>query len=444
MCLLDVVLAPYKLNNMGLFERNMKVIGDILNMSFSRRVDVAWRQYREKMRSLRRKYKELCYRVGDASYCLYQYSELSAKEYVRTPLLSMMRGSVVKWYDNGEYKVVAFPFSKFFNYGEVEETRFLPSGDYMVTEKLDGTLIIVWRDDNGELHFNTRGLLEWFSVKQGKGRFYVEKEDKIANPYVLAFIKAVKRMELWEELERLVRDDTTVMFELVGRIPASRAALMNEAKIDPDDPHWVPYALAVRDNKTYKLEYIDDTFFPIPRRIEVTEDSIVGMVSEWRDREGVVLYYPDRHYRDGDHFKWWNYLVKVKSPKYGLLSVINPGKIIWRNVAKYSIIGFHDDISSLVPETRDFVDKIMREYEEIRSNWYTLVEKIDEKTRNILANNMNMKWILKYIDIAKDRNPESAVKRMIIENLPRKKEAIEKFMERIRRKILEVTNLVSE
>jgi RNA ligase len=53
-------------------------------------------------------------------------------------------------------RVVAFPFPKFFNYGEHIETRGLPNEPFVATTKHDGHLGIIFEYD-GDLHITTRG-----------------------------------------------------------------------------------------------------------------------------------------------------------------------------------------------------------------------------------------------------------------------------------------------
>lgn len=56
-------------------------------------------------------------------------------------------------------EVLAWPFSKFFNLGEQPETMLdaLPDCNFYVSEKLDGALGIMYRDEDGQLAIATRG-----------------------------------------------------------------------------------------------------------------------------------------------------------------------------------------------------------------------------------------------------------------------------------------------
>lgn len=66
------------------------------------------------------------------------------------------RGLIV---DTNEQRVVAYGFPKFFNYGEIEGTTSLPDEKFVVTEKMDGSLGIVFFYD-GEWRVSTRGSFD--------------------------------------------------------------------------------------------------------------------------------------------------------------------------------------------------------------------------------------------------------------------------------------------
>lgn len=67
------------------------------------------------------------------------------------PLLPLCRGLIF----DGTGHVIARPFSKFFNYGEYDGP--LPTGPFEVTEKMDGSLGIVYPQGNGSFAVATRG-----------------------------------------------------------------------------------------------------------------------------------------------------------------------------------------------------------------------------------------------------------------------------------------------
>lgn len=313
----------------------------------------------------------------------------------------------------------------------------------MVTEKLDGTLIIVWRDWDGELHANTRGMLEWHGVEVGKRSVYLYRSETMENPFVKAFFNAVKRLNLMEELEGLVGDGETVMFELEGKVPASQAALSKELNMNPDDTSWTPFALAKRNNESFALSYISDVGFPVPSRLNVTDlEDLMIHVSAWKEREGVVLYYPGLYYHT--NMPWWNYMVKLKSSHYALLTTILPaGEVRWREVARVVMLGQYDDLVSLVKDEDivGFSRKVFENYCLLRDTWEEIMQlltemPLTEKERNYVAHCLNLKWLLPYLDEGKKRG-ESALKKLVIEGLPKDRDGILHRMERLGKRLHE-------
>jgi len=370
-------------------------------------------------RFARAEYKVQCAPAPDGKYCLYQYKELRAGRYFEVPVLAAMRGYVTKQYDGGDMHVAAFPFAKFFNLGETGATQNPPTRGFVATEKLDGTLIIVWRDpDTGELHYNTRGMLEWFEpTPAGTAR-----RDYIANPFARAFLSAVSRRRLREDLETLVADDTTVMFELVGRIPASR---QTNDPIDPDDPAWTPYLLARRRHGSWRLEYagvdFDPLNFPAVRSVRVeTLGEIVQLVADWRDKEGAVIYYPGRSY---EGFNWWNYIVKVKNPVYALQGYIYKpdGTPSERAILRLILAGAYDDLVAYGDENVIAVaDEIRTAYEELLSTFeelHSAAQTWTSKQWNVFIHQYKGRWLEPYL---REPDPEAALKRLILSQAPRR------------------------
>ncbi len=91
----------------------------------------------------------------------------------------MARGLIVNL-KTGE--VVARPFPKFFNLNEVEETRLenLPMEEPEITEKLDGSLGILYKD-SGKYFITTKGTFYSEQSEWATG-FFRENFDKIKIP----------------------------------------------------------------------------------------------------------------------------------------------------------------------------------------------------------------------------------------------------------------------
>jgi len=91
-------------------------------------------------------------------YVIYDYTPKTAGARMWTPVTIASRGLIVNK-ETGE--IVARPFAKFFNYGEdiAGVTDFSLSGSVSVTEKMDGSMGILYQLPNGEWSISTRGSM---------------------------------------------------------------------------------------------------------------------------------------------------------------------------------------------------------------------------------------------------------------------------------------------
>jgi RNA ligase len=89
--------------------------------------------------------------LGEDGLALYCYTEACTYEKKWDPITLLARGLIL---DIVEKKVVATPFPKFFNFGEVSD--HLPNEPFEVFEKMDGSLIIIFFH-NGKWRCATKG-----------------------------------------------------------------------------------------------------------------------------------------------------------------------------------------------------------------------------------------------------------------------------------------------
>lgn len=91
-------------------------------------------------------------RHPDADLWIYNYTEKTQYENHWTPETLMCRGLIL----DADGAIVARPFSKFFNYGTPQAV--IPAGEmFTVTEKIDGSLGILYYLPDGEARLATRG-----------------------------------------------------------------------------------------------------------------------------------------------------------------------------------------------------------------------------------------------------------------------------------------------
>jgi len=369
----------------------------------------AFDAYSDEMRKLFevRALREACVADSEAETCIYSYGKfVGPANFLSKPILAACRGLVVEWFRGGGYRLAALPFPKFFNLGEVPQTRTPPPKGFVATEKLDGTLVIVWRDRFGELRTATRSLLDRHTPRR-------EPASSIANPYSLAFIRAIRRMGIAEEIESLVGDGATAMFELVGRVPASRAAAEGET-IDPGDPSWKPYLLALRPPRG-PVTYVEMGIPSAPRVGVETVEEATELVRRWSDREGIVLHYPGMLY--DPRFPWWDYLVKLKSPRY--LMIVS-GSVSPKAIAVAVARGTIDDLVLLLPSPlRSFSEEVRKLLEELAPLWEEASRRPDVVERMKRVQRGEARRIAPYIE-----RGASGIALYIEQQLPRSRRGI--------------------
>ena len=307
-----------------------------------------------------------CVRDGrDYSTCVVNYHDQLTwnwKAFLDCPLVAASRGLVFRVYDDGDVKLLGFPFAKFFN---AWQGPFPPCSyaEHVVAEKLDGTMISCWRDpDSGAVRCNTRGLLD--NMVDVEGRVVVGE-----NPLVARFYQAVRELGLWRELERLVDEYGTVVFELVGDVPASMCATGSSSRsVEMCYRNARPYLLAARRGKGPVVpSALIETSFPRPRTFVVDDFArFEREVEKWRESEGVVVYYPGRTYMEG--IEWWDYALKMKSRTYitvTRLQLLKQGvetmkpRTLLLYVLRTGLSDAVDDLATIVPELPRALELVM-------------------------------------------------------------------------------------
>ena len=192
---------------------------------------------------------------------IWNYTPQTTYEGKWDELTMLCRGLVI---DN-HGAIVAHPFKKFFNYGELEAVGKVPTGDFTVYEKLDGSYIQI---------FQYKG--EW--IVSSKGSFISDQ--------------AVWATELWEELDPRIKDylysEGNHIFELIH--PDNRIVVDYKGKRGL-------YLLGVvfRDGTERTLDHLyqDKTYrlLKIPKRYHSAEKQDLKDLSYFieDDEEGFVL-----------------------------------------------------------------------------------------------------------------------------------------------------------
>lgn len=123
-------------------------------------------------------------RVEDEDLILYNYTEKCVFDKAWNEITRISRGII---FDKSSGELVAKPFPKFFNLGEIEETMIknFPNEPYQVTEKYDGSLGIIF-NHKGKWRVATRGSLN--SVQAQRATELLQKYDMSVIPYGITIL----------------------------------------------------------------------------------------------------------------------------------------------------------------------------------------------------------------------------------------------------------------
>ncbi len=255
-----------------------------------------------------------CYPEGDKRLCVYSYKRIP-KEPV--PLLLDARGTVIAWSKDGP-ELVAYPFHKFFNVGEIDYPKGKPLKAF---EKLDGTMISAF----------------WF---EGRLRTATRKRLDADSPF------AQKALELLKDFDPR---DYTYVFELLG--PGCGSPWVGNQEVLKKEGDWKIVPLAKRDMKSLKLWPLEG-----PREFEVKSWEEAEEVAASEGIEGLVLWYEVGEVRPK--------MYKVKSKDYlKLTSLLQLG---YEGLAKIITIGKLDDVIKLLdPEVARRAKQVSERLDEI-------------------------------------------------------------------------------
>lgn len=207
-------------------------------------------------------------------YTLFKYTPVAQYKGVWNDVTLNSRGLIVN-HETGE--IVARPFSKFFNYGETGKLREdLMTGPISVSEKLDGSLGISFRDPEGKMRITTSG---GWQAPQGKfaTKFYHEHYEGKWNP-------DPNRTYMWE----IIHPENRIVVDYG----------------DEKDLHLLG-AVDIRTGKSIPVDKVTEWKW---KRAESHSFDSMADVTNAPDRanhEGYIVHYTDTDYR-----------VKVKHDEY--------------------------------------------------------------------------------------------------------------------------------
>ncbi len=294
-----------------------------------------------------------CISIKDiGQYTIFSYSQSDSN--FNDPIVRECRGCIIRDAGSESMIPVCVPFYKFGNYGE----SYCPEIDWStarVQEKVDGSLIKVWHDEN-EWHVSTSGTIDAFSAPV----FTVE-----GLTFGDLFMEAAKRARL-----NIVTLDPnmTHMFELTSHY--------NRIVV----PHTEPtiWHIGTRNNRTFEEVEIDIGIRK-PRQYSFArlEDCVAAARSLPFSDEGYVVV-------DAA----WN-RVKIKSPAYvAAFFLKNNGVITVPRIIDMIRTGELPEFLTYYPEFSDEISKVteaLSRIAELLSNRITELSRQNFETQKDFA-----------------------------------------------------------
>jgi len=255
------------------------------------------------------------------------------------------------------YVPVCVGFEKFGNVGE----SYVPEIDWQsvrVQEKLDGSLILLWHD-NDTWHVSTRGTINaknaWIDGQECNFfDLFMDTLERYADDGVV--VLDIVSDAIIKQDGDVLNKDCTYMFELCA--PENRVVVPHtEAKI---------YHIGTRNNKT--LEELDtDIGFPKPQQYQFNslEECVEAAKKLPACEEGYVCV--DKH---------WN-RVKVKSPAYvSVFNMKNNGVITDERIIHMLRNGEATEFLTYFPDYKEMFEYVERQIAQVRHDMLSFIEVI--------------------------------------------------------------------
>lgn len=264
-------------------------------------------------------------------YALFKYNQIESD--MSLSIVKECRGVII---DLSDMKVVCRRFDKFFNADEPNAATL--SGTVRAEEKIDGSIIGVWRDRTGVWRVSTNGMIDASdadltlpidNIRTYRDLFDVAWEKQVGHGFgILSLYK-----------------DYTMIFELVS--PANRIVVPYK--------ETALFFLGIRNNKTgEEISPVDDRvanlkkYFPTPRIFDIhsVEDAKTVAKTLGADQEGFVLV--DEHFNR----------VKVKGSEYLAVHLIRNNDLSLKNFLATVLNDTQDDLLAYFPEYTRYINDV--------------------------------------------------------------------------------------
>jgi hypothetical protein len=259
---------------------------------------------------------------------LFKYNQIESED---NDITRECRGVIL---NKNDYKIVCFPFIRFFNYGDPKADK-IDFSNARILEKVDGSLIKIFNFD-GKFRISTSGTIDAFKCKCGM------TEQSFGDIFLEAWNNTMK-CDFYEFAEKNFNKTHTVMLELVH--PLNRVVVAY--------PEPKVYHTGTRDNTSYN-ELEIDYGLPKPKSYKFnTLDEVINTLSILTpNEEGYVIVENDTYKR-----------LKCKGIQYLNLHILKSnGVFTYRRILSLIWDKKDDDILAIFPEYTKYFNFVREKY----------------------------------------------------------------------------------
>lgn len=285
-----------------------------------------------------------------ADYILFKYNQIESD--MKEEICRECRGIIFR---KSDWKLMCFPFKKFFNYGEALADK-IDWKTAKVQEKVDGSIIKVWATGDGYWMVSTNGKINGNDATCPMGddfmNLFLEGLSNHVGECGKPFFDLIgKQLEEGKHY--------TYIFEMVH--PLTRVVIRYEK---PDIRH-----IGTRNNDTLEEINID---LGIAKPKEYSFNSLEDVIAM-----AQTLPYSEEGYVVVDAN--WN-RVKIKSPSYVAVHHLkNNGVITYKRIMELVFKGETQEFLAYFPEFTEYFNKAQKAFDEYVVNMRKVIEEIKDK-----------------------------------------------------------------
>jgi hypothetical protein len=293
-------------------------------------------------------------------YALFSYDML--KTDFSYPLCLEAKGTIIDLIEN---RVACRSFNKFFNLGETNAAE-IDWNNFIAREKVDGSLIRLWRDRDKKIRISTSGTINAFTAYADEDNTFGDIVNNILKEKDFDF------NEIWGW--------ATTVFELVS--PHNRVVVDYSGKYDL-------YYLGSFSNKSgyffsSSMERFEKNYFPVPQEFKfLSREDVLTAVKNIKElKEGFVVV--DKN----------NNMVKIKTEQYVQAHKIRgKGNLTTVSILEMIQADIIDDFIGIYPEQKDKIQDVVNRLNNLIDNMVAELSALDMSVdRKTFAMNLNKKY----------------------------------------------------